>query len=172
MVNQGESMVNWLNWLTVPLLCAGLWSWGTYHLAQKGVYWTCPEAFRMGPPRCPVQGMHTSCIHVDYSVMPQSHPTTGPVRFLSPIRFLACKAEWSPRRNFTSVLFPWSHQAMGPVRLHTCAYLWFGWTIRRTPWVPRLMPVGASYGPRMVIFNVFHILRDPYGARAWPPRVP
>ena len=35
MVNQVESLVNWLNWLTVPLLCAGLWSWGTYQLAQK-----------------------------------------------------------------------------------------------------------------------------------------
>ena len=37
-------------------------------------------------------------------LMPQSHPTTGPVRFLSPVRFLALKAEWSARRNFTSVL--------------------------------------------------------------------
>ena len=43
------------------------------------------------------------------SVMPQSHPTTDPVRFLSPVRFLARKAEWSARRNFTSVLFSWSH---------------------------------------------------------------
>ena len=37
-------------------------------------------------------------------VMPQSHPTMGPVRFLSPIPFLARKAEWSTRTNFTSVL--------------------------------------------------------------------
>ena len=86
--------------------------------------------------------------------MPQSHPTTGPVRFLSPVRFLARKAEWSTRRNFTSVLFPWSHQATGPVRFDTSAYLWFGWIIRRTPRVSRAMPVGAlteparaSYGP-------------------------
>ena len=42
-------------------------------------------------------------------VMPQSHPTTDPVRFLSLVRFLARKAEWSARRNFTSVLFSWSH---------------------------------------------------------------
>ena len=34
-----------------------------------------------------------------YVFMPQSLPTTGPVRFLSPIRFRACKAEWSARRN-------------------------------------------------------------------------
>ena len=54
-------------------------------------------------------------------LLPQSHPTTGPVRFLSPVRFLARKAEGSARRNFTSVLFPWSHQATGPVRLrHVC----------------------------------------------------
>ena len=79
--------------------------------------------------------------------MPQSHPTTGPVRFLSPVRFLARKAEWSARRNFASVLFPWSHQATGPVRLDTSAYLWFGWIIRRTPRVPRAMPVRALTGP-------------------------
>ena len=96
--------------------------------------------------------------------MPQSHPTTGPVRFLSPVRFLARKAEWSARRNFTSVLFPWSHQATGPVRLAASAYLGFGWIIRRTSRVPRAMPVWATYGPRTGIFNVFHIPRDPYGA--------
>ena len=35
-VNQGQSFINWLNWLTEPLLCAGLWSWGTDHLAVRG----------------------------------------------------------------------------------------------------------------------------------------
>ena len=104
--------------------------------------------------------------------MPQSHPTTGAVRFLSPEWFLAHKAEWSARRNFTSVLFSWSHQATGPVRLDTAVYLWFGWIIRMTPRVPRAVPVRASCGPRTGIFNVFHILRDPYGARAGPARVP
>ena len=34
-VNQGESLDHWLNWLTDPLLCASLWSCGTYHLGQK-----------------------------------------------------------------------------------------------------------------------------------------
>ena len=43
------------------------------------------------------------------SFLPQSHPTTGPIRFLSPVRFLARKAEWSAHKNFTSVLFSWSH---------------------------------------------------------------
>ena len=107
-----------------------------------------------------------------HAVMPQSHPTTVPVRFVSFGRFLARKAEWSARRNFTSVLFPWSHQATGPVRPDTSAYLWFGWMIRRTLRVPRAMPVRASCGPRTGIFNVFRILRDPYGARAGPARVP
>ena len=101
-------------------------------------------------------------------LMPQSRPTTGPVRFLSPVRFLARKAEWSARGNFTSVLFSWSHQATGPVRLDTAVYLWFGRLIRMTPRVPRAVPVWASYGPRTGIFNVFHIQRDPYGARAGP----
>ena len=97
--------------------------------------------------------------------MPQPHATTGPVRFLSTVRFLARKAEWlgSGRRNFLSVLFSWSHQATGPVRFDTAVYLWFGWKIRRSPRVPRAVPVRASYGPRTGIFNVFHILRDPYG---------
>ena len=105
-------------------------------------------------------------------LMPQSHPTTGPLRFLSPVRFLACKAEWSTHRNFISVLFLWSHHSAGLIRLDTSAHLWFGWIIHRTPRVPRAMPVQASYGPRTGIFNVFHILRDPYGARACPARVP
>ena len=120
-------------------------------------------------------------------LIPQSHPTTGPVRLLSPVRFLARKAEWSTRRNFTQVLFPWSHQATGPVWLDTAVYLWFGWIIRRTPRVPHAIPVRASWGPRTGIFNVFHILRDPYGhirkltkpelakilhgCRIWPYRV-
>ena len=58
---------------------------------------------------------YTTC-----TLIPQPHPTTGPVRFLSPVQFLARnKAEWSARRNFTSALFSWSHQATGPVRLDT-----------------------------------------------------
>ena len=110
--------------------------------------------------------------------MPQSHPTTGPVRFLSPVRFLARKAEWSARRNFTSVLFSWSQQATGPVRLDTAVYLWFGWIIRMTPRVPRAVPVRASYGPRTGIFPYGNLpVRESmffisYGARAGPARVP
>ena len=64
--------------------------------------------------------------------------------------------------NFTSVLFLWSHQATGPVRLDTAVYLWFGWIIRMTPRVPSGVPVRASYGSRTGIFNVFHILWDPF----------
>ena len=88
-------------------------------------------------------------------LMPQSHPITGPVRFLSPVWFLACKAEWSARRNFTSVLFSWSQQATGRIRLHTTVvHLWFGRIICRTPRVPRAIPVWVSFGPRTGIFNV------------------
>ena len=92
-------------------------------------------------------------------VMPQSHPTMGPIQFLSPVRFLARKAEWSARRNFTLVLFPWSHQATGPVWLDTSAYLWFGWIIRRTPQVP------CAPAQESLMFFIS------YGARAWPARV-
>ena len=63
-------------------------------------------------------------------------PTTGPVQFWSPVRFIARKAEWRARRNFTSVLFSWSHQATSPVRLDTAVHLWFGRMIRRTLRVP------------------------------------
>ena len=104
--------------------------------------------------------------------MPQSHPTMGSVRFLSPVRFFARKVEWSARRIFTSVLFSWSHQATGPIGLDTAVHLRFGRMIRRTPRVPRTMPVRASSGSRKGIFNVSHILRDPYRARAGPARVP
>ena len=98
--------------------------------------------------------------------MPQSHPTTGPVRFLSPVRFLARKAEWSARRNFTSVLFSWSHQATGPVRLDTAVYLWFDWIIRMTPRVPRAVHVRASCGPLRESSMFFMS----YGTRTGPVR--
>ena len=107
------------------------------------------------------RGQIPSDLHIDNASVTSNH---GPRMFLSPVRFLARKAEWSARRNFTSVLFSWSHQATGPVRLETSAYLWFGWIIRRTPRVPSAMPVRASCGPRTGIFNIFHIPRDPYGS--------
>ena len=56
-VYRGESLFNWLIWLThPPAVC---WSviMGDTSPGQKGVFWTHPEAFRTGPPRCPVQGM-------------------------------------------------------------------------------------------------------------------
>ena len=106
------------------------------------------------------------------SVMPQSHPTRGPVRFLAPVLFLAPKAEWSARRNFTPMLFSWSHQAIGPVRLDTAVHVWFDHRIQRTTHGSRAVPVRVSYGPRTGISNVFHILRDPYGAHAGPASVP
>ena len=110
---------------------------------------------------------HLRCMSLRKSLfwllMPQSHPTKGPVQFLSPVRFLAHKAEWSGHRNFMSVLFSWSHQATGPVWLDMAVYLWFGWIIHRTSWVLRAVPVLPSYGPRTGIFKFFYILRDPHG---------
>ena len=103
-----------------------------------------------------------------HHLMPQSHPTTGPLRFLLPVRFLARKAEWSARRNFTSVLFSWSHQATDPVRLDTALYLWFGWMIRMTPRVPRAGPVRGPCGN----LQCFSYPTGPVRARAGPARVP
>ena len=103
-----------------------------------------------------------TCISKSH-IIPESHPTTGPVRFLAPIRFLVRNTEWSARRNFTPVLFSWPHQPTGPVRLGTAGHVWFDRIIRRTPHGHRAMPVRASYGPRTGISNVFHFVRGPCG---------
>ena len=102
--------------------------------------------------------------------MPQSHPTTGPVRFLTPVRFLDHKAEWSARRNFTPVLLSWSHQATGPVRLDTAVHLCFDQIILMTPHGPRAVPVRES----QMFFTPYGIrtgpVRNPQGCRAAPLR--
>ena len=102
-------------------------------------------------------------------LMPQSHPTTGPIRFLSPVRFLAHKAEWSAHRNFSPVLFSWWHQATVPVQFDTGVHLWFDRIIHGTPHGSCEMPVRASYRPRTGISDVFHVLRNPYGP-VWDPQ--
>ena len=50
--------------------------------------------------------------------------------WFSPVRFLARKAEWSACKNFTLVLFSWSHQSTGRVWLDTAVHLWFDRIIR------------------------------------------
>ena len=45
----------------------------------------------MTDSHCPVCNI---CFHLTWQLMPQSHPTTSPERFLTPVRFLARKAEW------------------------------------------------------------------------------
>ena len=104
--------------------------------------------------------------------MPRSHPTTGPVRFLSPVRFFARKAEWSARRNFTSVLFSWSHLATGPVRFDTAEHLWFGRIILRTPWVSRAGPVRWPYGNLQCFSYPTGPVRGPCGTRKGAVRQP
>ena len=123
-------------------------------------------AVRILPPRTVPQSFNACIISLraPYGLMPQSHPTTGPVRFLSPARFLARKTEWSARRNFTSVLFSWSHQATGSVRLGTAVHLWFGRMIRRTPWVPLAAPYGHRTGPQGNI-QCFSYPTGPYETR-------
>ena len=114
--------------------------------------------------------MMTQCLLVLYVSVTSNH---GPGTILSPVRFLAHKAEWSARRNFMLVLFfSRSHQATGPIHFDTAVHLRFGRIIFRIPRVPRAVPVQASYEPHTGIFNLFHIPRDPYGAYAGPARVP
>ena len=69
-------------------------------------------------------------------------------------------------------IVPPDYQAAGPVRLDMAVHLWFGRIIRRTPRVHRVMSVRASYGPHTGIYNVFNILRDPYGTRKGAVRDP
>ena len=119
-----------------------------------------------GGCRCPDAKSGLLCCQV----MPQSHPTTGPVRFLSPVRFLARKAEWNARRNFTSVLFSWSHQATGHVRLDTAVHLWFGRIICRTPWVTGI--VRAPHGNLQYFSYPTGSVRGPYGTHKGAVRHP
>ena len=70
------------------------------------------------------------------------------------------------------MLFSWSDQDTGSVRLDTAVHLSFDRIIHRTPQRPRAMQVRASYGPCMGIFNVFHIPWHLCGAGAGPTRVP
>ena len=59
-VNQGKSLVSWLNWLTEPP--AVCWSviMGDFSPSPKGVYWTLPETFRMGPSSCALHSMNVT----------------------------------------------------------------------------------------------------------------
>ena len=100
--------------------------------------------------------------------MPQSHPTTGPVRFYHPYDFLPVRPSEAPVGILRRCC---SRGHIRPrtdsVRLDTAVHLRFCRMIRRTQRVPRAMPVWVLYGPRTGIFNVFHILcagpaRAPY----------
>ena len=93
-----------------------------------------------------------------FRVMPQSHPTTGPARFLAPVRFIALRAVGILHRC----------RSRGYIRLNTAVHLWFDRIIRRTTHRPHAVPIWASYGSHMGISNVFYILR----ARAGPVRDP
>ena len=101
---------------------------------------------------------HLAVTKIHYiHIMLQSHSTTGPVRFLSPLRFLDRKAGEAP---------VWI--------CYTCTVLLVtsgdgDRIIRRTPEVSRAMPVWASCGSRTGISNVFFIS---YGTRTGPVRDP
>ena len=125
-------------------------------------------------PACVWMDSHDIEGEAYYNVRSNASVTSnhGPRTILAPVRFLARKAEWSARRNFTLVLFSWSHQATGPVRFHTAVHIWCDRMNRRTPHGPRAMPVRASHGPRTGISYLFNNLQGPYGARARPARVP
>ena len=81
------------------------------------------------------------------------------------------------RRYFTSVLFSWSHQATGPVRLDTAVRLWFGRMIRRIIRFLVRYPYGHRTGParessRLFVSYGFRAgsVRDSQGCRTTPLR--
>ena len=104
-------------------------------------------------------------------MMHQSHPATDPIRFYHPYDFLPVRPSEAPvgilRRCFPVVTSGYGSRTAW----HACIHMvWLNNSqdSMGTPCDART----ASYGPRTGIFNVFHILRDLCGARAWPARVP
>ena len=129
---------------------------------RQGIIWTNAGILWIAPLKT----------NIRWNFMPQSHPTTVPVRFLTPVRFLARKAEWSTRRNFTPRVVIMVTSGYGPrTAWHGCTLMFWS-NNSHDLHGPRAVPVRASYRPRTGISNVLHILRDPYGARAGPARVP
>ena len=104
-----------------------------------------------------------------HTFMHQAHPTTGPVGCLASVRYPARKAKWSAFRNFTPVLFSWSHQAMCPLTAsHGCTIMYCQNTHNYKE--PRAAPARASYGAQNGLFGVFHTTRAKNGFRAGPMR--
>ena len=149
--------------------------------AVPGLFWTKIVSPLTGPVRTPcgavrilpprtVPQRFNACIislRAPCGFMPQSHPTTGPVRFLSPVRFLARKTEWSARRILRRCCSHGHIRLRAPcglARLYTYGLVeWFA-GLHGYPVRPRTGIVRVRNG----IFNVFHILRD----RTGPARVP
>ena len=101
-------------------------------------------------------------------LMPQSHPTTGPVQFLAPVRFLFRKAEWSARQNFTPVLFSWSHQATA---CQGCTVMAWSNNSQDSTWTPcgaRMGVVRAPHGNVICYGTRQGPVRDPQGCHTAP----
>ena len=94
-------------------------------------------------------------------VMPQSHPTTGPVRFLSPVRFLAVRPSEAPVGILRRCCSRGHIRLRAPYDLTRTVHLWFGRITLRIPWVPRAGPARKS--------SMFFIS---YGTRTGPVRDP
>ena len=105
----------------------------------------------------------------------------GPRTVFTTRTIFARKAEWHVRRNFTSVLFSWSHQATAPyglTRLYTYYGLveWFaglhGYPVRctcghRTGPARESSMFFISYGIRTGRQNAYGAARGPCGPREW-----
>ena len=97
----------------------------------------------------------------------QSHPTTGPVRFIAPV-FARKRPSEAPVTILRRCCYRGHIRLRAPygcTRLYT--YLWCDRIILMTPHGPRIQPTRASFGTRTGISNVFHIHTGPYGHRKW-----
>ena len=106
--------------------------------------------------------------------MPPLHPTTGPVRFLSPVRFLARKAEWSGSRNFYVGAVPVITSGYGP------RAAWHGCIVRAPHGNLQCFsyPTGPVRGPcvthKGAVWRPYGHARElakpkiPHGRRLWP----
>ena len=92
----------------------------------------------------------------------------GPCTIFSTRTIFARKAERSARRNYTPLLFSWSHQAAGPVWFDTAVHLWFDRIIHRTSHRPRAMPVWAPHGNLQRFSYPTGPVRAPQGCRTAP----
>ena len=110
-------------------------------------------------------------------IMLQLHPTTGPVRFSAPVRFLVRKAEWNARRDLPRccscghirlrVLYVWTRRHLYFCQINYTRPPRDAWTgILRTPH-GTLQCVSYYTGPVAFRTGPVRVYKNPYMWRFW-----